>query len=37
MAKSSTQRLHDAQQAMASIQRYVAPEPLERLTDDLTR
>ena len=37
MAKTSSQRLQDAQQAMASIQRYIASEPRERLTDDLTR
>ncbi|MFM8275760.1 MAG: hypothetical protein ACKN89_02015 [Cyanobium sp.] len=37
MAKTSSQRLQDAQQAMASIQRYIASEPWERLTDDLTR
>jgi uncharacterized protein with HEPN domain len=37
MAKTSTQRLQDAQQAMASTQRYVASEPLDRLNDDLTR
>ena len=37
MAKSSNQRLHDAQQATASIQRHVASELLERLNDDLTR
>ena len=37
MAKTSSQRLHDAQQAMASIQRYVASEPRERLNDDLSR
>ena len=37
MAKTSSQRLHDAHQAMASIQRYVASEPRDRLNDDLTR
>ena len=37
MTKSSTHRLHDAQQAMVSIQRYVASDPRERLKDDLTR
>ncbi len=37
MAKTSSQRLQDAQQAMASIQRYIASEPRERLNDDLTR
>lgn len=37
MAKSSTQRLQDAHQAMASIQRYAASGSLEPLNDDLTR
>ena len=37
MIKSSTQHLQHAQQAMASIQRYVASEPREHLNDDLSR
>jgi uncharacterized protein with HEPN domain len=37
MAKSTKQRLQDANSAIAAIQRYVPSVALERLNDDLTR
>ena len=37
MARTTKQRLQDAHAAITAIQRYVASEPLERLSEDLTR
>ena len=37
MARTTRQRLQDAQAAIAAIQRYVPSAALERLNDDLTR
>ena len=37
MARTTNERLQDVHAAFAAIQRYVASEPLERLSEDLTR
>jgi hypothetical protein len=37
MARTTKQRLQDAHAAITAIQRYVASDPLERLSEELTR